>query len=105
MDYHSKAKHQDDGIHVKNNDLGQVQPIKDAVINQVDQKGIDHVIGRLPQPDKNIVNDGRSRVSDIKRNKLYGDSKDFIRIGQVFGKAVKRLPEGNGERPENHAGT
>ncbi|MCI9122146.1 MAG: hypothetical protein HFG00_11600 [Oscillibacter sp.] len=105
MEYHPKAKHQDDGIHVKNNGPGQVQPIKGAVINQIDQKRIDHIISGLSQPDKNIVNDGRARVSDIKGNQLSGDSKNLLRVGQVFNKAVKRFPKGNGERPENHAGT
>ena len=72
---HAEAEHEDDRLHVERDGAGAEEGVERAVIAEVDEQRIDRVITCLPQPDKDIVDDGAARVGDIERDEPHGDGK------------------------------
>ena len=73
--------------------------VERAVIAEVDEQRIDRVIACLPQPDKDIVDDGAARVGDIERDEPHGDGKDLVRISLDFTYILQIHAGGFDKRP------
>ena len=99
MHDHAEAEYEDDRLYVERDGAGEEEGVERAVIAEVDEQRIDRVIACLPQPDKDIVDDGAARVGDIERDEPHGDGKDLVRISLDFTYILQIHAGGFDKRP------
>lgn len=100
---HAEAEHQDDRVHIKCNGVCPVQNVENAVVSEIDEQGIDGVVPRLTQADKDIVDDYTAGVCNIKGCKPDDNGKDLVRISEILRITKKRRPGGNRDYPKHNA--
>lgn len=72
-----------------------------AIVAEIDNERIDGVIACFSKTDEDIIDNCTARIRNIKRNELYYDTEDFVRILKSLRTAEKRRPCRNSNRPKH----